>query len=552
MNSKNKQELIERAKELNDKEKYREVIDLLPHEILEKYNDYELYAELSQAKCRLHQSDYVKFAQKSLDIISNPKAFNYLGNYYKANDELDKAEELYQKALEMDETFFLAYNNLGMIYSQKNDYNRSKDYFKKSLLIDQHHSTYTALGSMYRLKKDYPKAEESYNKAIELNSDASFAYNGLGNIMMDKGDFPLAIEHYTEAIGKEIVLGFHYNRALCYFFLKDYDKALLDFKEVEKGQNRADFFYEESLFKIQEINKIFASEDYEKIQEIVNKIKNVLEYKETCITHFTSLTVAKALIFQNSKFRLSEGAFLNDTSEGRELFTYLNHKSPFGKKENPVDEIFVQKPFIGSFVSQHKHNDLTMWRMYGKEGKEEARGCAITMDLNLLIESTQQKLEIVDANKIDIKFYKVAYWKDSKFIIPDENFSGTKVKNLNKYCNELKIALNEFNKKDEEIKIQIDIEELLFEIAFLFKGIEYQYEHEVRLVQKGISFERKVDKSFEIPRVYIELVDVSKCIKKITLGPKVERADEWAAALYYELQNKEIEAEIHISRQPFK
>jgi hypothetical protein len=41
-------------------------------------------------------------------------------------------------------------------------------------------------------------------------------------------------------------------------------------------------------------------------------------------------------------------------------------------------------------------------------------------------------------------------------------------------------------------------------------------------------------------------------ISKITLGPKVERADEWAAAFNYSIKNAGNEAEIIISHLPFK
>ena len=86
----------------------------------------------------------------------------------------------------------------------------------------------------------------------------------------------------------------------------------------------------------------------------------------------------------------------------------------------------------------------------------------------------------------------------------------------------------------------------------MFKTSEYQYEHEIRLVVKGIGFEKKVDVELTPPRVYIELTEVNPSIRKITLGPKVEKADEWAAAFYYTLDKSDYHPEILISHLPFK
>jgi len=47
-------------------------------------------------------------------------------------------------------------------------------------------------------------------------------------------------------------------------------------------------------------------------------------------------------------------------------------------------------------------------------------------------------------------------------------------------------------------------------------------------------------------------VPIRSLIKKITLGPKVDRADEWAAAFYYSLEKDELKPCIHISHLPFK
>lgn len=106
------------------------------------------------------------------------------------------------------------------------------------------------------------------------------------------------------------------------------------------------------------------------------------------------------------------------------------------------------------------------------------------------------------------------------------------------------------NKKPNEA---LKIIELLNEVSYLFKNAEYQYENEVRLVMKdAIGFEKNVDTTFIPPRVYVELVSILPMVKEITIGPKVERADEWAAAFHYNFIKNDLKPEISISNLPFK
>jgi hypothetical protein len=47
-------------------------------------------------------------------------------------------------------------------------------------------------------------------------------------------------------------------------------------------------------------------------------------------------------------------------------------------------------------------------------------------------------------------------------------------------------------------------------------------------------------------------VPIKPVIKKITIGPKVERAEEWVAAFYYSFEGTDNKPEIYISQLPFK
>ncbi|MBK9013610.1 MAG: hypothetical protein IPM82_05735 [Saprospiraceae bacterium] len=102
---------------------------------------------------------------------------------------------------------------------------------------------------------------------------------------------------------------------------------------------------------------------------------------------------------------------------------------------------------------------------------------------------------------------------------------------------------------------------MLNEITYLFKGAEYEHEHEVRLVvDSEIGFPLKINhKEDGAPKVYIEIGDIRPLITKLTLGPKVERSDEWASVFYFSFKDfyqkegiNESLPDIYISHLPFK
>jgi hypothetical protein len=290
------------------------------------------------------------------------------------------------------------------------------------------------------------------------------------------------------------------------------------------------------------------------IKQLVNRIKvNLWIRKESYITHYTSLSVLKNLIFDDSKFRISEGNFLNDPSEGKEFFKFLKYKPDTFRKTIPSIESVSPKPFIGSFVTKDKCNNLNMWRFYGKEKGEEAKGCAITFRAAEFIENIENTLsnekdkEARLDNESDIKFCRVVYVVHNgatKFHIPNSDKSKSE---------ELEILMKELKQKVElykEADNKTSLERYLNSIAFLFKNDAYKNEDEVRLVMNGIEFPKKYIMGISSPRVYIELVPIKDIVSQIILGPKVDKGSEWIAAFHYRYEKNT--PEIKFSQLPYK
>lgn len=490
------------------------------------------------------------------------QAYNGRGNVYSYLKNYDKALQDFNKALEIDEQYAQAMNGKGNVYRMLKHYDNAIENYSKAIDILPLHYFYSNRGHVFYDLKQFEEALKDLNKAIKIYPDFFNAYNGRGNVHFATKEYDDAINDYNKAIGIDPEeASVYYNRGLVHYRLENYADALKDFEaSVRLTQDHNKYYVETAKSKIAEIRKKLEDPDYDIIYGLIEDIKGLLLFKEDRLTHYTSLSSAQFLILENSLLRLSEGAYLNDTSEGRELFNYLNFHIKEVKNSETIAELFSERPFIGSFVSETKHDDLTLWRMYGKEAQAEAKGCAITVyrekllnQLNEKINQPQREDMQTSINDAPFIFYKVAYRNNNehlqKFHIPggkeEEGLLNQKLFLLQK---KMAIITQKKNNADKISKIR----EVLNGIAYLFKSSEYQYEQEVRLVVSGIGFEKIVSKEYMPPRVYIELIGIVPTIQKITLGPKVERADEWAAAFNYSIKKAGSEAEIIISHLPFK
>jgi len=480
----------ENAEELDKQSKFGEIIALLTDEVL------------------------IEIQEKGRDKVS--ELYVWRGNAWYNKKDYDNALVDYNKAIEINPNYELAFYNRGFAWIAKQDYNRAIADFNKVIEINPNSaSAYVSRGSIRRALKEYNTAIVDYNNAIEIDPNYASAYYNRG------------------LAKKENNIDFEGSK-------QDFEKYL----ELTADEN--DIWAKYANYYIESLNEINDNELFA-IVDIISKIKSILHVEEDCITHYTSLSVLKSLILGNSKFRLSEGNFMNDPSEGREFFNFLKYKPYTSCEEGLLSESFSPKPFIGSFVTKDKCDDLNMWRFYGKEEGLEAQGCAITLHAQEFIEDINNSLPKGEEDYLkyesDINFYWVVYLEPgtTNFYLPNSKQN----EELSKLMEKLRTKVKSYKAKDKT-----SLEKYLNSIAFLFKSDAYKNENEVRLVVKGIEFEKKYNIDLIPPRVYIELESVKNTIKQITLGPKVDKAKKWAAAFHY---SYEINApEIIISHLPYQ
>lgn len=145
--------------------------------------------------------------------------------------DLQKAIELYSKAIELDPNFAEAYSNRGYAkYLLGEEKNALQDYDKAIELNPNLSEAYNNRGNAKESLGDENGALEDYDKAIELNPDYTNAYNNRGIVKRELGDTTGAMIDFNKAI--ELRGDFpeaYCNRGVLKEKIGDNNGALLDY-----------------------------------------------------------------------------------------------------------------------------------------------------------------------------------------------------------------------------------------------------------------------------------------------------------------------------------
>ncbi|MBR3919222.1 MAG: toll/interleukin-1 receptor domain-containing protein, partial [Clostridia bacterium] len=167
-------------------------------------------------------------------------SYNNLGAICKAEGNLTKAKEYYEKSLKIREILAketntvearrdlsVSYNNLGYIFREEGNLTKAKEYYEKSLKIREILAketntvearrdlsvSYVKLGEIYQAEGNLAMAKEYYEKSlkiaeslaketntVEARRNLSVSYVKLGEIYQAEGNLAMAKEYYEKSL----------------------------------------------------------------------------------------------------------------------------------------------------------------------------------------------------------------------------------------------------------------------------------------------------------------------------------------------------------------
>ena len=120
---------------------------------------------------------------------------------YKQKGELNKAIQIYNRILEVDENNEYAHHFVGRLFGQLGDASKAIYHLEKALSIQPGLSdAYCDLGNVYNGQKMYKDAIQNYMRSISQSPDNALAYNNLGLAFKSIDNMKKAVDNLNKAI----------------------------------------------------------------------------------------------------------------------------------------------------------------------------------------------------------------------------------------------------------------------------------------------------------------------------------------------------------------
>lgn len=478
--------------------------------------------------------DFVALRNEADNLFENGKYQEALVRYLKLYDFISNDS--------------LIVYNIATCYSELVQYKSALKYYD---LIDINeysvknrlHDIYFDRGLANYSDNNWKKAIYDFLEYYKIDPDSNFIFSVIGECYLYLNDYNSAIESFIKSKTDVLaVMRKHKNR--------DFISLMLD-AEIKNKDNPTLFSKAISDGGIENIN----SDDYKAYKEIYIKVIEITallhvdNVSENSVAHYTRISTAEQLIFNDSPFRLNTILTANDPKEGLDLFEFLN----LDETDNDVSSDF--QAFIGSFT--FNHDSLNQFRLYGKENDKEATGISLVFNdffFNGSIVSCVNPSSKFDGEKIingsndEKSLFRCIYvdpiskqlisigqremWtfyrenrenieKADKIIKSYREFIDEIFNNVKDRLNELKILIG---KLGENKKVNV-LSELLLMLRYLTKNMAFKEEQECRVVTiENITknpniLPKKGDGDFT--QMYINYHTVKDCIEKVYFAPKV-------------------------------
>jgi tetratricopeptide (TPR) repeat protein len=206
-------------------------------------------------------------------------AYNDLGNYNQAIEDLNRAIEINPGYADPYLTRGNAYNSLGNYRQAIEDYGRAIK------IKPSYADGYLSRGNAYKSLGNYRQAIEDYGRAIEIKPDYEIAYNNRGAAYNDLGNYRQAIEDLNRAIEiKPDYVEGYLNRGNAYNGLGNYRQAIEDYgRAIEIIPDYANAYNNRALIYLNQGDNISGCHDAQKACELGNcKLLEAANAKGLC------------------------------------------------------------------------------------------------------------------------------------------------------------------------------------------------------------------------------------------------------------------------------
>ncbi|MHA1115893.1 MAG: tetratricopeptide repeat protein [Candidatus Heimdallarchaeaceae archaeon] len=197
---------LELAKQMMEQQLYEEALSILEKGLKENPSNKDFL--WLKAKILFITGKFNETIETLSSLIllekSNAKAYELMGETYRCLNNLEVAEEYYQKALELDSNSFVSWLGKGKIAYHKGEFQTAILCFKTFVQENVERSDiWHLLAKAYKSVNNELEAIDSYNMAIDFDPLNKELYEELGDIYFELGHKDIAKEKYLQALQVE-------------------------------------------------------------------------------------------------------------------------------------------------------------------------------------------------------------------------------------------------------------------------------------------------------------------------------------------------------------
>jgi tetratricopeptide (TPR) repeat protein len=286
-------------------------------------------------------------------------AFEWLnwGNYlwrkeqaYADDFDEGKADEAFEKAIQLQPDFYQAYYALGISLEQGSQYELAIAAYDKAIQIQPsfYEAQYKKAEALRRVKK-YPEALISIDKAIELNPDDAALYLLRGQILVSLNRYPEAKTAFGNAIDRKPNFFAYYYRAEALSQMGDKQGAVLDYsKAIAINPREASSYHSRGLLYSDLANEKAAMADLDRAIALADPLYTILFSAGRAGVRFKFGDYQGAIAECNEVIKNSNGSLISSYLCRAESYRYLGDYQKALAEYNKMLESIMAKKVWGS------------------------------------------------------------------------------------------------------------------------------------------------------------------------------------------------------------
>lgn len=152
-----------------------------------------------------HLKKDLELSQLAQSVIQDnrkcPQAWCALGNCFSLQQDHDTAIKFFDRAVQLDQHYSMAYTLCGHEQSANEEHERAVSYYRNALRQDErNYKAWFGIGTVYQRQEKHEAAELHFQQAIAIHSTSSVLHCWLGIVRDEAHSYTQALESLEKAI----------------------------------------------------------------------------------------------------------------------------------------------------------------------------------------------------------------------------------------------------------------------------------------------------------------------------------------------------------------